>query len=313
LLYVGTDDGQLWTTRDAGASWKNITETLKDLPGPRRISSIEASRFKEGRAYVVFDGHFHDDDSPLVFVTEDHGATWKSLRGNLPEGCTRVLREDIKNPDLLYLGGEFGAWVSLDRGSIWSKLGSNLPAVAIHEIAVHPSAGEIVAATHGRGIYILDVATLRQTTSKLADETAYLFEPKPTVLWGRSVRGRFFGQQPFAGENPKQGGVLHYWLAQKADKADLRIEDADGKVVRRFKIKGEPGLHEVVWDLRIGSGMQSQIAPPGRYRVILTVDDRELKTSARVERDPEYPDATPLLEMGDEFREEEEREREEVH
>src|SRR5262249_57922547 len=124
----------------------------------------EASRFLEGRAYVVFDAHRSDDEEPYIYVTEDYGQTWKSLRANLPTGPTRVLREDVDNSSLLYLGTEFACWVSVDRGRYWTKLNNNLPTVAVHEIAVHPTAGEIVAATHGRSLWVLDVTPLRQMT-----------------------------------------------------------------------------------------------------------------------------------------------------
>src|SRR5262249_5358083 len=159
VLYAGTDDGNLWVTRDGGAKWDNVAEKV-GLPGPRWVASIEASRFAEGRAYVAFDAHRSDDDEPYVFVTEDFGNSWKPLRANLPAGSTRVLREDIRNPDLLYLGTEFAIWASLDRGKSWNKLNNNLPTVAIHEIAIHPTAEEIVVATHGRSIWVLDIAPL---------------------------------------------------------------------------------------------------------------------------------------------------------
>src|SRR5262249_40254536 len=118
VLYVGTDDGYLWVTRDGGKQWKNVTPLANNLPegdeskgdglpGTRWVASIEASRFGDGRAYVVFDGHRSDDDEPYVLVTDDFGATWKSLRANLPAGSTRVLREDPVKKDVLFLGTEF--------------------------------------------------------------------------------------------------------------------------------------------------------------------------------------------------------------
>src|SRR5262249_52652922 len=132
VLWVGTDDGALWVTRDGGKEWKNVAEKV-GLPGPRWVATIEPSRAEEGRCYVVFDGHRSDDDEPYVYVTEDFGQNWKSLRGNLPWGSTRVLREDITNPNLLYLGTEFTAWASLDRGKSWTKINAKLPTVAVHE------------------------------------------------------------------------------------------------------------------------------------------------------------------------------------
>jgi hypothetical protein len=130
VLYAGSDDGGLWMTRDGGKNWTNLTKNVA-LAGPRCVASIEASRFSAGRAYVAFDGHRSDDDDPIVWVTEDFGVTWKSLKANLPMGSSRVLREDIENQNLLLLGTEFGAWCSLDRGRHWNRFATNFPTVAV--------------------------------------------------------------------------------------------------------------------------------------------------------------------------------------
>src|SRR5207253_4959080 len=129
VLYVGSDDGALLVTRDGGANWTEISANVK-LPGPRWVASIEPSSYVEGRAYVAFDAHRSNDDEPYAYVTEDFGQTWKSLRGNLPSGSTRCLREDVQNANLLFLGSEFACFVSLDRGASWAKLNNNLPTVA---------------------------------------------------------------------------------------------------------------------------------------------------------------------------------------
>ena len=171
------------------------------LPGPRWVSSLEASRFQRGRVYITFDGHRSDDDLPRVFVTEDYGTTWRSLVANLPAtaGSAHVLREDIRNENVLYLGTEFAIWVSIDRGVSWTKLNSNLPTVAVHEVAVHPTAGEIIAATHGRSLWILDVAALRQLTPETIAANGFLYNPQPAIRWrskpsrGSSGIRRFVG------------------------------------------------------------------------------------------------------------------------
>ncbi|TMQ31992.1 MAG: PDZ domain-containing protein [Planctomycetota bacterium] len=176
LLYVGTDDGALWATRDGGGHWTDIRANVK-LPGPRWVATIEPSRYVDGRAYVAFDAHRSNDDEPYVYVTEDYGQTWKSIRGNLPVGSARVCREDIQNPDLLYVGAEFAAWVSANRGVSWTKLNNNLPTVAIHEFAQHPTSGELVAATHGRSLWVLDVTPLRQMTAAVLKDNVHLYQP----------------------------------------------------------------------------------------------------------------------------------------
>ena len=207
VLWAGTDDGALWVTRDGGAKWTNVADKV-GLPGPRWVASIEASRYADGRAYVVFDGHRSDDDEPYVFVTEDYGETWKSLRADLPSGSTRVLREDIENEKLLYLGTEFAVWASLDRGGSWTKINNNLPTVAVLEFAQHPTAGELVAATHGRSLWILDVTALRQMTADDLKAKAFLFRPNDVVRWrSEPSHGVSYGagSRRFVGENPPRG------------------------------------------------------------------------------------------------------------
>ena len=134
------------TEEPKAAPAKSDKKSLADwMPGPRWVSSLEASRFSAGRCYVTFDGHRSNDDQPYAFATEDYGKTWRSLTTRLPEtaGSVRVLREDVVNENLLYLGCEFSAWFSVDRGQTWTKF-EGLPTVAVHEFAVHPKAGEVV-------------------------------------------------------------------------------------------------------------------------------------------------------------------------
>ena len=153
MLYVGTDDGALWVTKDAGKTWTDITKNL-GLVAPRWVSTIEASRFADGRVYVCIDAHRSNDDDPYVLVSEDYGATFKSLRANLPWGSTRCLRESPFNENVLLVGTEFGLYATANRGETWSSLNSNLPTVAIFDLAFHPNNGEVVLATHGRSLWI---------------------------------------------------------------------------------------------------------------------------------------------------------------
>jgi S1-C subfamily serine protease/photosystem II stability/assembly factor-like uncharacterized protein len=248
VLYAGTDDGALWVTKDGGKNWANVTANV-GLPGLRWVSSIEASRFAEGRAYVVFDGHRSDDDDPYVYVTEDFGKTWKSIRSNLGWGSTRVLREDIQNANVLYVGTEFGAWCSIDRGKMWNKLGSNLPTVAVHEFALHPASGEIVAGTHGRSLWVLDVSALRQIKPENLASKPALYEPPAVIRWRREPV-RSGTNRRFVGSNPPRGAQIYYSLPQNVQKASVKIVDISGQTLREFPAKKEPGLHRITWDLR---------------------------------------------------------------
>ncbi len=312
VLYVGSDDGALLVTRDGGHEWTNITDKV-GLPGPRHVATIEASRYAAGRAYVAFDGHRSDDDAPHAYVTEDFGQTWHSLRSNLPDGSTRCLREDVINPDLLYLGTEFGVWVSLTRGGSWVRLNNNLPTVAVHEIAVHPTAGEIVAGTHGRSIWVLDVTALRQLTPGTRPESTHLFQPALGIHWAGALRDGWYGDRQHEGENPPPGVPVYYYLSDPAKSVKLSIADRKGTVLHEAEGPKTPGLHALVWNLRRTTqppkspakpakqpgktakqpaGLPAgAAAPTGIYQVTLTVDGRELTRDLDVEADPEFPEA----------------------
>jgi photosystem II stability/assembly factor-like uncharacterized protein len=254
VVYVGTDDGALWVSKDGGTTWTDIVKNV-GLSKPCYVSTIEPSRFEDGRAYVAFDGHRSDIDDPLVFLTEDMGATWKPLRGALPRGSSHCLREDLKNPELLYLGTEFKFWVSLDRGQSWMSLNTNLPTVAIHDIALHPTAGELVAATHGRSLWALDLTPLRQTTREVAKANVHLYKPVSAVRW-RNVPSHGGTTRRFEGQNPPAGAMIDYALAKKAGKVSLKILDISGTLVSELRASAAPGLHRVPWNLSRDTGQR---------------------------------------------------------
>ncbi|MFO0877536.1 MAG: PDZ domain-containing protein [Gemmataceae bacterium] len=313
VLWVGTDDGQLWNTRDGGTTWTNLT-TKVGLPRPYWVATIEPSRFVEGRCYVCFDTHRNDNDEPHVYVTEDFGQTWKPIRGNLPTGSSRVLREDLYNPEVLYLGTEFAVWASIDRGASWTRINSNLPTVAVHELAQHPTAGELVAATHGRSIWILDVSALRQLKPATVRSNATLYAPPTAVRWRRELtRGTIYGSghREYFADNPQPGAAIYYSLAKKVGDLRLEVQDVTGKRLTTLPVKNEPGLHRVMWNLRgtptplgldllLPGGLlnsmnrQQQAAPPGQYRIVLTVDKSEQIQPLKLENDPSLPPQTIL-------------------
>jgi photosystem II stability/assembly factor-like uncharacterized protein len=282
VLWAGTDDGFLWVTRDGGANWLNVTENLKKagLPGYRWVSSIEPARRFEGRCYVCLDAHRSDDDRPYLFVTEDFGQSWKPITANLPAfGSTRVLREDATTSDVLYCGTEFGIWVSVTRGESWAKLNNNLPTVAVHEIAQPTTASEIAIATHGRGIWILDVASLRQMKPEVLSAPVTLFAPATVTRWQYGPGSFPYSRdvRKFYGTNPPSGGSIDYMLTKAAKDVSVKVLDVNGKAVREFRTpSGAVGFHRLQW------------VPPkaGAYRVVLTADGTEFAQMATVENDP---------------------------
>lgn len=251
VLWVGTDDGNLWVTQDGGAKWTNVVDHV-GLRGRRWVSTVEPSHYADGRAYVAFDGHRSDDDEPYVYMTEDFGKTWKSVRSNLPTGSTHCLREDIKNQDLLFAGTEFAAWVSLNRGASWTRLNNNLPTVAIFEFAFHPTNGEMVVATHGRSLWALNIAPLRQMSAGALTAVSTLYEPAPVVRWRpEPSRGSIYGtgHRHWVGENPPRGAQIFYSLTEKASSIKLTVSDYTGTVLRELDAEGDPGVHLISWDL----------------------------------------------------------------
>lgn len=249
ILWVGTDDGYVWVTKDGGKEWTNVTKNI-GLPGDRWVATIEASKFEDGRAYVCFDAHRSNDDKPYIYVTEDFGATWKPIMANLPGfGSTRCLREDISNPDLLYCGTEFSVYASIDRGLSWTKINNNLPTVAVHEIAIHPTAGEIVAATHGRSLWVLDVGALRQMKPATVKADAHLYQPH-TVIRYRSEPSRGGTVRRFTGESAPFGAQIYFNLGKPAEQVSLKITDAKGDLVSELsRVPKEAGLHKLTWSL----------------------------------------------------------------
>ncbi len=305
VLYVGTDDGALWVTRNGGRDWIDIAQNL-GVGKPCHVASIEASRYADGRVYVALNGRRSDLDEPFLLVSEDYGQTWKNLGTALPRGSSHCLREDVQNADLLFAGTEFSVWVSIDRGQTWNRLNSNLPTVAVHEIAIHPTAGEIVAATHGRSLYVLDVTALRQFTPEKLAARAALYRPREAVRWLPDPR-RGRTSRSFEGENPPSGLAITYSLTEKAGSISLRVLDAQGKLVRSLRTKNEPGLHLATWDLtrppeeagtpvsnplleilrrRALENVAGRPVPTGTYQVVLTVGDETFSHPLDVESDP---------------------------
>ena len=296
LLWAGTDDGKLWLTRDDGANWEELSAKLeKRVPRGTYVSRLEASHAVNGRVYASLDGHRTGDNRPYLLVSDDFGASWRSLGDGLPEGApVKVVREDPVNPDLLFAGTEFGALVSLDRGGHWLPLRpKGFPAVMAHDLQIHPRDRDLVMGTHGRSIYVLDDLTgLEQLTPELTARPVVLLKPRPATGFYLMPRGGHWGHDRFAAKNAPAGASLNYWVKERdPDGAKLVVSDAHGQMVRELKGAAEAGLNRVNWDLtrekeqRVEpeesewSG-QTPFVPAGEYEVVLTVGKE--KSTAKV-------------------------------
>lgn len=258
LLYAGTDDGNVWKSSNDGATWENLAPRIPGLPngGEVYVTRIEASHFDTNTVYVAFDNHRWGDFKPYLYVSRDGGKTFSSLVNNLPVGgpgdYLHVVREDPTNPDVLYVGTSLSVYASIDRGATWSKFAANLPSVPVYDLQVHPRDRELIAATHGRGFWIVDVAPLQQMAKTVAAKPVHLFAPKTAFQWGevplRGASGNGNAHAFFATRNPAYGASISYRITQAGSPARISIVNALGDTISTITGPGGVGLHTVTWN-----------------------------------------------------------------
>ena len=244
LIWAGSDDGQLWVTENSGASWKDVAGKL---PKDRWVSRVEASSHERNRAYVTLNGYRDDDIRAYVYRTDNLGKTFKDISKGLPDEAVNVIREDPLMEDILYVGTDRGVYVSTDRGDSWSALQGGLPNVPVHDLVVHPRERELVAGTHGRSIWIVDVLPLQdlvEAGSDTALKVFYIDEVKAGRYW-RSERSRWFFQPD---EAPKS--TVKYW-SHSAGTANIEIVDKNDSVIRRLSNEAVHGMNSFDWDLLV--------------------------------------------------------------
>jgi hypothetical protein len=261
---------------------------------------VEASWFDAGTAFVALDGHRHNDLKPYIFVTRDYGKTWQSISAGLPElGNVNTIRQDPKNRNLLYAGTEFGFFVSTDEGRSWKKFMTDLATVRIDDVLVHPREGDLILATHGRSLMIMDdITPLQQLTPAVLNADAHLFQPRDAVSWktDRRLSRSVTGDKNFRGEGAPAGTAISYYLRGPSSDVKLTITDLrTGQVFRDLTPTREGGMNRVQWNLRGnappnqagrggggggggggGQGAQGPLAQPGNYRLTLTVAGKEM-------------------------------------
>ncbi|HMV46175.1 MAG TPA: hypothetical protein PKD31_00265, partial [Blastocatellia bacterium] len=298
VIWVGTDDGKVQVTKDAGSKWFDATKAIAQVGGPEDAwtNRVFASHYQAGTAYVAKSRHRQDDFRPFLFKTTDFGATWTAIQNNLPQRPINVIWEDNVNPDLLFVGNDAGVYVSLDGGKQWSALKGNMPLVAVHDLIVHPREGDLVVGTYGRGIWVTDITPLREWRQAMAAE-AYLFavEPKSRRREGALGNYRLYGDRLAVTPNEPNGLVFVYYLKEAAkEKVTLTVTDAGGKTVRTLDGATKAGLNRVVLPLVDfggqfgGGGRAPNAAPiqPGDYTVTLQTGDRQVTQTARVLANP---------------------------
>jgi photosystem II stability/assembly factor-like uncharacterized protein len=263
VIYTGSDDGQVELTRDGGKSWTNITAKITGVPPQTYVSAVLPSKFKAGRVYVTFDGHFTDDYKPYVFVSDDFGATWRSLSAGLPETSVNRIREHPKNPRVLILAHARGVDVSNDGGATWTSLATNMPHVPADDAIFQERDNALVIGTHGRGIWILDDAgPLETLTADAMNAPATLMPIAHARLMSTFAPQAWYGAGEFFAPNPEWNALISYHLRDAArGQAEITVADASGKVIRTLKGPAAAGMNRVVWDLRYAPPVDSANAP----------------------------------------------------
>jgi photosystem II stability/assembly factor-like uncharacterized protein len=255
LLYTGSDDGKVFLTRNDGATWEDLSNNMPGVPAMAHVAKVEPSHHDSATVYVVRDNHRENDFKPYVFVSTDWGKTFRSINGNLPNGSgvpasTYVIREDPVNPNLLYVGTETGVFASLDKGQNWFSLGANLPTVPVYDLQVHPRDRELIAGTHGRAIWIIDVSQLQQMTPAVLAKGAHLFVPPPAFQYVQPLQGSEpRGQRGWRGEGGPSGAEISYRLAAATPTAPrVLVLNAAGDTISRLTGTGLAGINKVTWN-----------------------------------------------------------------
>ncbi len=304
VIWVGTDDGNLQVTRDGGAHWSNVAPNVPGLPKATWVSSVEAGRFDEGTAFATFDGHQTGDMKTHAYRTADFGATWTPLASDALAGYAHVIRQDLENPDLLFLGTEMGLFVSVDGGARWARFTGKLPKVPVRDLAIHPRESDLIIATHGRGVYVVDDLTpLRKLTREALDAEVAMLPSRTAAMAIPASIQDFPGDDEFFGANPDEAARISYYLKKRHLFGDLKIEvyDAKGQLISTLPGGKRRGINRVSWPMRLpppklppanslvmGSpfAMFGPRVPPGTYTVKLIQGDKTYAGEVRLVPDP---------------------------
>jgi len=309
IIWVGTDDGNLQLTRNGGDTWTNTVGNIEGLPANTWCTSVYPGRFDKGTAYATFDGHRNNDITPYVYKTSDFGLTWTSLATDkITSYCHKIL-EDLVNPDLLFLGTEFGLFISVDGGENWAQFKNELPNVSVMDMVIHPREHDLVLGTHGRGVYIIDdISTLRQLTPEvLQSEFVFLEQrdPVPMVVPGQSWPGL---DDEFRARNPRSAIPITFYMKKRhlIGKMSMEVFDMDGKRLAEIPLVTRKGINQVYWSptqkpprppISEAIPFQMQIAllgggmsyPAGEYQLKVTKKDQVFEKNIRIYNNPDLP------------------------
>ncbi len=286
VIWVGTDDGNVQITKNAGKTWSNTIDNISGLPKHTWVYHIEASSHDKATAYAVFEGHTNGDMTPYTYKTTDYGLTWESIITDDVQGFVRNIQEDYVNPDLLFLGTEFGLYITLNGGNTWNKFTENMPSVAVHFIDLQKQTNDLVMGTHGRGVIIIDdISPLREINKEVMLKKVHFFKTKPTVMRDqRGFVGNFGGETQFVGANPSRAVQIKYLLTKRHTfgKMSLEIQDLEGRKITSLGPGKSKGINIVYWNYSMNQpkvakgktisygGFASPRVKAGSYKAVLT-------------------------------------------
>ena len=299
VIWAGTDDGNIQVTLDGGKSWSNLKSRIKGLPKYSWISKIHASEHNAGTAIIVVDQHRMNDFRPYIFMTDDFGKTWKKITSNLPTNdYVKVVRQDPHNPNLLFAGMEHGIFASWNLGKSWEKINNNLPNVSVRDLRIQARDRDLVVATHGRGVFILDDIHPIEELKNSIGKPIHLFPIREATLWNMYWRIENLGDRTYAAKNPEYGTYINFSLHKDAKSpVNIDILDKNGSLVTSLEMKeAKKGINRVVWDLgydaaatlenKIEEGFSSsEIRPkvvPGEYTAKINYEGLKLEEKITV-------------------------------
>jgi photosystem II stability/assembly factor-like uncharacterized protein len=297
-IWVGTDDGNLQVTTDGGKNWKNLSKAIaaSGIPAQTWVTSIEPSRFSKDVVYATFDNHMYGDHKTYLAKSEDGGTTWKRLNSDEFTGYAHKIREDLQNKDLLFLGTEMGLFATVDGGANWFRMKNKIPEyVMVRDIQIEPKTNDLVLATHGRGIIVVnDISPMRALTRDVQDEDVHLFTAVPSALTnGKFGYGGFPSNGGWNSGNPPSIQPIQYYFKDRVNSGEVKIDivDANGKLVQTLPATRRKGINKVYWNLRMtppktaqggtkldNAGFLAPMVLPGTYTAKLKVGDKEYST-----------------------------------
>ncbi len=307
LIYVGTDDGRLRMSVDDGKTWTDLQDRLPGAPKSSWFGGIEASRHNAGTVYVAMDNHRSNDLGNWIYKSSDGGKTFTAIAGDMPAGrVVRTIREDVKNPNLLFAATEIGLFFSPNGGTNWIELKNNMPTLPFNDLVIHPRDNDLVLASHGRGIWILDrINALQELTPQVIGSAAHLFTVAPAYQIRQANLKAHTGDMWFRGDNPANGALVDYWIGTPGVAPAVTVHTSNGQLVNTLRATGNRGVNRIVWNLRETDlpirgggggdddddgaprgGVPGPLVAPGTYVIRLVAGGRTLEQKVEVREDP---------------------------